>query len=400
VAARNWLLLGQAAWLNANRTEAIGCLRQALVLFQAVPDCADKVDAYAELGRLHMLNYECRPAIAAAVPAATIAGRLGLSEARAHAWITIATARFESGDAGGLADLQEITEHCRANRLLALRRAARNLAHLVREEGDWQRSEQLLAESDRQAPAADNRVLLDQSGHRCAYFIGDLDALDVPDLAMESGWERRLELRACVRALRGDPGGAAADATAALAAARTAGFHRPRWAALATAALCRALQRQHDEAAELLAELIEEWRKVSVLPSWEWVCRAAQAAALTGPDAAEAQRALLAELPRHTAWSQAALLTVTGAVALGQGAPGAAAEHHLAAAEALGRMPAVVDRMLSLALAGAADPYRAAPMMDEVRAFAQLRRTPVLLQISTDTTPPRQGSSPNELGSP
>jgi hypothetical protein len=61
--------------------------------------------------------------------------------------ITIATARYEAGEAGGLAELQEITERCRANRLRALRRATVNLAHLMREEGDWQGSEELLTES-------------------------------------------------------------------------------------------------------------------------------------------------------------------------------------------------------------------------------------------------------------
>lgn len=221
-----------------------------------------------------------------------------------------------------------------------------------------------------------------------AYFTGDLDALDAaPGSATEPRWELSLDLRACVRALRGNPVAAAADATAALAAARSTGFHRELWGALAAAALCRALQRQYPDAADLLAELIGDWQKVAVIAGGEWVCKAAQAAALTGPEPAEALRVPLAEQRRQTAWSEAALHTVTGAVALGQGTPAEAGRHHLAAAEIHARIPAVTDRMLALALAatafaGSAEPERAEPALAEVRAFAQLSSAPVLLEIA------------------
>ena len=39
-----------------------GYLDRAVDLFETLPDSADKADAYAELGRLHMLNYERDPA--------------------------------------------------------------------------------------------------------------------------------------------------------------------------------------------------------------------------------------------------------------------------------------------------------------------------------------------------
>ncbi|MPZ28899.1 MAG: AAA family ATPase [Micromonosporaceae bacterium] len=388
-AARAWTLLGQVAWLEADRERALSYLDRAVGLFATLPDSGEKVDAYAQLGRLHMTDYECSPAIAAASTAAEIAGRLGLVEAQADARITIATARYETGDPAGLDELLRITELCRTNRLLALRRATRNLSHVVREEGDWRRSEELLSESLRLDGPGGHNVLLDQSGDPMrAYFTGDLDAIDTTSKpSAEAGWELNLDLRAYVRALRGNPVGAAADATAALAAARGTGFHRPLWGALASAALCRALLGQRDLAAELLAELVGGWQKVSVIAGGEWVCKAAQAAALAGPEPAETLRVPLAEQRRHTAWSEAALHTVTGAVALGNDTAGAAARQHLAAAEIHGQIPAVTDRMLALALAAAAfacsgEPAAAEEALAEVRAFAQRTATPVLLQIA------------------
>jgi class 3 adenylate cyclase len=386
-AARAWTLLGQVAWLGADRDAALGHLERAVSLFATLPDSAEKVDAYAELGRLHMLNHECQPAIAAAGTAAVIAGRLGLVDVQASARITIATARYEAGDAGGLAELQELTEQCRAGRLLALRRATRNLAHMIREEGDWLRSEELLAESGELDGPGGQKVLLDQSSNLMrAYFTGDLAALAADDGSAASRWELRLD-QACARALRGAVAAAAADAAAALATARSTGFHRPQWAALATAALCRALRGGRAEAAELLAELVDDWRKVSVIASGEWVCRAAQAAALAGPGPAEGLRVPLSELPRHTLWSQAALHTVAGAVELGRGTPAEAGRRHLAAAEIHARIPAITDRMLALALAAAAfgragQPAQAASALAEVRAFARRSSAGALLQIA------------------
>lgn len=64
-AARAWTLLGQAAWLRADRAAALACLDRAVQLFAPLPDSPQKADAYAELGRLHMLNYERDPAVAA-----------------------------------------------------------------------------------------------------------------------------------------------------------------------------------------------------------------------------------------------------------------------------------------------------------------------------------------------
>jgi hypothetical protein len=380
-AARAWTLLGQVARLRADRTAAREFLGQAVALFEPLPDSAEKVDAYAELGRLHMLNYESEPAIAAGGSAAAIAGRLGLVEAQANNQVTIATAKYESGDPAGLAELREVTARCRDQRLLALRRATRNLASVVLEEGDYLGSEELLAESRRLDGPGGHNILYDYAAEAGrAYYRGDFDALaGAADVSAETLWEDRRDLRACLRALRDDPG-AITDADAVVADARGTDFHRQLWPALAAGALCRALLCHYAEATELLAELTGQWGKVAVIPSGEWVTKAAYAATLTGAELAEALRAPLAELRHHTRWSQAALHTVTGAMALAAGDRTEAGRQHLAAAETLAKIPAVTDQMLALALAAAAEP--GGPALTQVREFAERNQAPGLLRVA------------------
>ena len=386
-AARAWTLLAQTAWLRADRAAGLACLSRAIRLFQPLPDSAEKVDAYVELARHHMLSYEFEPAIAAAGTAVAIAGRLGLAEAAATAEIIIASARYQSGDPAGYAQMRELVQRCRDQRLLELRRAIRNLAVLVLEEGDWARSVALLNESQQLDTPGSHQLTTEfaQTAMQ-AYFTGDFGALDTAEAGVETLWEENRDLRACMRALRDDPG-ATADADAAVAAARAGGFQRHLWPALAAAALCRAVQRHHAEAAELLAELTDQWCKVTVIPSGEWVSKAAHAAALTGPGPAEALRAPLADLAYRTPWAEAALQVVTGAVARAGGDPAEAGRCYLAAADRYRAIPVATDRVLALALAAAAfaeagQPDRAAPALTEVRAFAERNSAPGLLRIA------------------
>lgn len=389
--ARAWTLLGQAAWLRADRPTALAHLERAAALFDPLPDSPEKVDAYAELGRLHMLDYDRDPAIAAAETAAAIAGRLGLLEAQANARITTATARFYAGEKDAMDELTEVVELCRRRGLLALRRAVRNLASAFQEEGDWRRSEALLAEELADEVQGGHTLATGYTAEAMrAYFHGDFDALAraADAFVATPGWQwgdiRLPRLRACVRILRREP--TPPQEADALAIARASGFRRPLWTALAWEALTLALQQQHERATGLLAELVDSWRPVPVLASGEWVCAAAYAAALSGPVPAQLLRDALAAQPRQTRWSSAALHTVTGAVLIADN-PRSAGDEHLAAATLHGDIPAVTDRMLSLALAAdayrrAGDTERAAPVLAEVRAFAERAGAPGLLELA------------------
>jgi class 3 adenylate cyclase/tetratricopeptide (TPR) repeat protein len=382
-AARAWTLLGQAAWVRADRPAALASLDRAVELFDALPDSAQKADAYAELGRLHMLNYEREPAIQAATAAAEMAERLGAVEVIANARITVAAARYQAGDRAGLDALREITTFCRERHLLALPRAVQNLAWAVREEGDWVGSDRLLG------GGTDPGVLATgYSGEAMrAYFAGDFPALlTAADAFLHTPtgrWDMQVRgVRSVLRILRGEPH--PDDVDEALDTARGSGFHRPYWTALGLGALCRALAGRGREAAALLEELVAAWRPVGALASGEWVAAAAYAAAVTGPDAAALVRSALGEVAHRTPWVEAALHTVS--------APSRPAAGYLAAAAIYAGIPDATDRVLGLALAAgelrrAGDHTAADAVSQEVRAFAQRNQAPGLLRLAHGASP-------------
>ncbi|HEU4424900.1 MAG TPA: adenylyl cyclase, partial [Pilimelia sp.] len=396
VAARAWTLLGQAAWVTADRATAWSSLDRAIELFEALPDSADKADAYAELSRFQMLCFERDRAIAAAGVAEAIAGRLGLLEVQANARITAGTARYQAGDRTGLAELEAVTEFCREHRLVALRRATNNLAWAVFEEGDWVRSQELIVESEATVVGGQSLTTGYSAETMRACYAGDFDRLLVEADAYvdrpTGRWDVQVRgLRWWVRTLRDEPFDEAAEADVAqmLAMARDSGFHRPRWAALATAALCRALQDRPDEAATLLDELVRTWREVQApaLPSGEWIGAAAYAATLTDRDSAAALCELLEAVAHRTPWAEAALRTVTAAVADADGDPERAGRLYGEAAEIYEGIPDTTDRMMALAMSAdalvrAGREAAAAGILRQVRTFAVRNRAAGLLRLA------------------
>ncbi|GIJ37252.1 ATP-binding protein [Micromonospora andamanensis] len=404
-AARAWTLLGQAAWLRADRPAALACLDRAVRLFEPLPDSAQKADAFAELGRLHMLNYERDPAVAAADTAAEIGERLGLTETRTNARITAATARYQAGDRAGLDELYSIVEVSRAGQLLALPRATQNLAYAVCEEGDWVRSNALLSAVPARTASGQTLTTSYSSEAMRAWFEGDFGRLlaaaeafvDTPT----GSWDMQVRgLRSCLLVLRGQPvppgpptdqstAGTPPrdDVAAALDIARRSGFHRLHWTMLAMGALCRAVQGRLDEAAALVDELAESWTAVPALASGEWIAAASWAACLTGRKPAARIRAMLDQVGHRTPWSEAALRTVTGALAGADDNHQHAAELHLAAAETYAGIPDVTDRMLALTFAvreltAAGDHAAADAPLAELRAFAHRNGAPGLLALA------------------
>jgi tetratricopeptide (TPR) repeat protein len=336
-AARAWTLLGQTAWLRLDRAEALRCLDRAVELFDTCPDTPEKAQAYAELGQLHMLNYEHVPALGATQIAAEIADRLGLVELHANALITIGMCRYLAGEPDGLVDLNQALEFCRRHQLPSLRRASRTVAFALREEG---------------SPGASFDE--DSSGAAIeAFFAGDWDRflsaaesfVDTPD------GDRDLRIRASrawLRALRGDGHGAQQDARRALTVARSSGFWRPTWTALAHGAFCEALLDQRRTAEDLLRELSEGWRRMRTIASGEWVAAAAHAVDRVGADAALFLRDALGDAPHHTAWSRAAMSSMDGTLAAARGDYTTAAVRYLDAAERYAKLGSATDRMLAL----------------------------------------------------
>jgi class 3 adenylate cyclase len=385
-AARAWTLLGQTAWLRLDRAEALRCLDRAVELFDTCPDTPEKAQAYAELGQLHMLNYEHAPALGATQIAAEIADRLGLVELRANALITIGMCRYLAGEPDGLLDLNEALEFCRTHQLPSLRRARRTVTIARLEEGEAS-AEGL--EDDGSAVAL--RAL--RAGDWERFLIAAESFLDTPD------GDRDLRVRASrgwLRALRGDEAGAERDAAKALTVARSSGFWRPTWTALAHGAFCDALLDRRPAAEDMLRELGEGWRRMRTIASGEWVAAAAHAADRVGADAALLLRDALGDAPHHTAWSRAAMSLMDGTLAAADGDYTTAAVRYLDAAERYASVGSATDRMLALggavralsaaaeravmdsralaAMTSAADPARVAAVRSELAEFAERNR--------------------------
>jgi hypothetical protein len=390
---------GQAAWLRADRLDALSCLDRAVELFDELPDGPQKADAYAELGRLHMLNFEIEPAVAAASAAAEIADRLGLIEVATGARITIGTALFQAGDRSGLVELQSALDVSRERRLLSEHRALRNVSWALLEDGDWTAAAALLDDSRNAVPGSHTLATGYSDVAQSAYFAGDWPGyLAAAEAMAETGAEWDLQVRgvrAWLRTLRGEDGDD--DVEDLVAAGRRSGFYRLQWVALGHGALCRALEGRDRDAEALIVELAKTWREVRAIASGEWIDATAHAAVVSGRVAMMAIRDMLADVPHRTPWVEGALRTITGAIAFVDGDHARAADMHLAAAEIYGEIPNHSARILSVAWAvralGRAGDARAEPCRAELAAFAEQAGTPRLLALAEIKPPPAPASS-------
>jgi class 3 adenylate cyclase len=425
-AARAWTLLGQVAWLRADRPTALSYLDHALELFDDLPDTQEKAEAYAELGRLHMLNYEHDPAVAAATIAVEIADRLGLAEIAANARITMGMARYNACDRAGLTDLHAAMAQSRPHLPLTLRRAIQNVAYTMWEEGDWAGSQAMLEEGRSVEVPGVRHLSTGFSLHaQGAHFAGDWNQL-MAEAAEPGEWDLQgRALRAWIGVLRSapdanrpateapdadhpdadhpdaDPAAEPDEVALLVSTSQRSGFHRLLWNALAHGALCRALCGRLKEATELLDELAGSWRRIRALTSGEWIDAAAYAGALVGREGCIPVRDMLAEVGHRTPWVEAAARTVTAGLATADGDACRAAEMHFAAAEIYDAIPNVTYHTLSLAMAlralggaeglGGAEALGGAPAgmqaraqaaRTAVRVFADRNRAPGLLALA------------------
>ncbi len=243
--------------------------------------------------------------------------------------------------------------------------------------GDWDR---FLTEAD---------AFLDNPAAESATLAEPTIIASSATLASRPSFESDLQIRAVrgwLRALRGDTAAAEEDTAHALTVAQASGFWRLRWTALAHGALCNTVLGQHADAVAMLRELADGHRRVRTIASGEWVTAAAHAAVHLGAghlgsDAAQIVRSVLVDVPHHTPWSRAALVSVDGALASAEGQHAAAAKLHLAAAEQYATIGSLTDRMLALgsaaaAFAAAGDLDSDAPVRAELAEFATRNRAP------------------------
>jgi class 3 adenylate cyclase len=317
--ARAETLMGLTELMRAERDKARDHLDRAIALFRELPDDAAKTEAYAELARLHLLEFRTDLALPAARAARDLAHRLGLADAEVHALVTEHATRYVAGDLTALADLEGVIETCRAQGLPTLRRALHNLATFRQEEGDLSGAAELERESRGVHGGQVSLVLSHSEEAELAYFSGDWVALlraadeylDHEDEgAGTTDWDLQLRgRRAWIGALCGRPDGE--DIPRSLDVAHRSGFVRLRYNAYAHGALARALAGDVDGAAALLADLAALWREAPTALTLEWLSAAAHATVLT-PAAAPAMAEVVRTSLRRTRWVVAAQALVAG----------------------------------------------------------------------------------------
>jgi class 3 adenylate cyclase len=397
--ARAATLLGQIEVMRAERHRALEHLRAAIELFRSLPDDAAKADAYGELARLYMVEYETALALPAAEAAGQLAERLGLADALANALITHAMARYIAGDRGGLDELEKAVVRCREQRLPALRRAAANLATVLQEEGELTRAADLEAESGTAQGAQVSLVLSHSEEAELAWFTGNWvtllaaagDYLDGED-AETTEWDLQLRgRRACLRILSGQSAGE--ELARCLDTARRSGFPRLMYAACAYGAFGHALRGEHEAAAGLLTELAEVWQRAPTALTLEWLSAVAHTSALAAAPREKGEPAvvriasrIIAAAPIRTRWVVAADALVAGALAEADADPVAAAEHFARAVRLYDGIGCASDA--ALAAVWAARAYAAAPAPDaaeryltRVQGFAERNRAPELATL-------------------
>ena len=389
-AAHALTVRSRVALMTADRQAAVSGLTEAIRRFAELADSEPKASAYADLARIHLSSADVPTAIEAAGQAADIAGRLGLIEVQASAMITIGASRYLGGEPDGMTIMQQALETCRRLKLPSLRRATQNLGSALLEEGELDRSQQLLNEGAL-VEVADGHSLttnytVDASR---AYLAGDWDGTLVANARLRDSpsgaWDLQSRLQSVwLRALRGESDARDLDEAAeALRIGRESGFPRLAWTALGHGALCLALHDRPGEAADLLADLATSWRRYRTMPSGEWVAAAGHAAALAGPRAARTLLDMLGDAPRATPWIRAASASAAGALAAGTD-PDAAAARHVEAAELYRRIGTRSDEILSLALAlgQRTTLERGESYLRELRMFAAANRARRLLDLA------------------
>jgi class 3 adenylate cyclase/tetratricopeptide (TPR) repeat protein len=231
VAAEACVLLAEAWWDQGQNETGRAQLEQALELLRDRPASASAARVLCEVSRYAMLADETDEALRAGREALEIADTLGLSDIVPSALINIGSARGNSGDKGGIADLERAIEIAEATNNPELGRAYNNLA-AMQDNGDRAYELQLRGKeaADRLGNAPVARFIQGQL-LLAAFDLGRWDdfmreanefiaACEAGSPHYAEGYAR--ERRADVLLARDDPDGAAVDAARALELARQA----------------------------------------------------------------------------------------------------------------------------------------------------------------------------------
>ncbi len=350
-AAEAEVLLAELAWFRGDRERNSGHLVRAAELVLDAPPSRSKTFVLCSLARYAALAGDSERAILLAREALELAERLELPELQAYALNYLGTARWSTGDAGGIADLErsvELAVGCGSGEAM---RAYNNLASAMLDLGDYGRASEL-----------------EQAGRRIAERFGDagmlrwFDAWEFPlgywqqrdwdeclQLAnafiadMETGAPHYLEasiraVRARIWLARGDVDAGLVESARALEISRGVGDPQNLVPELALHAFAQSEEGRYDESSVLVDEVLGLWREARYRPTW-WIVDVAFATAVLGRG--DEFLALAGEASPQTRWLEAAVAYVSGDPARAAeifaaiGVPPWEAYAHLRAAEAL-----------------------------------------------------------------
>jgi predicted ATPase/class 3 adenylate cyclase len=232
LAAEAAVLQAELAWFLGTGELAAQHVRRARELVDDLEPSFAKALVLSDASRFHMLRAERAEAILVGERALAIAEELGLQEVRAHALNNIGTARLDSGDLSGLAQLAQAVEIATEIRSREVARAWINSSYAYWRIGDMRRrSEAMLAalKSAQEFGDASAERFARVSLPAIHYGRGEWDEattlLDeqIADSQTSGGHVRESDMRETrsrIRLARGDIEGALADGVSSLEAGR------------------------------------------------------------------------------------------------------------------------------------------------------------------------------------
>jgi tetratricopeptide (TPR) repeat protein len=320
-AAEAEVMIGEEIWMQGRRGDGFTHLERAEELLAGASASRSKAYVLCNLARFLRNDGRDEEAIRVGRAALTMAEELGADDLCSNALSTIGVARSESGDLGGVSDLERSLELAqRANSPEAVR-AYLNLGSILARLGNLPRAFELHAAGRRAAERFG-----DLSGIRWLaaervyeeYWSGrDEDALRSANeilAEVESGSPHRMELaarliRGWILLARGDVSGAAEDAVRGLEFARGAGDPQALFPALAFAARAAHAEGRGGLADDLVDELLRSWEQWSLaLPSTGVADLGLVCGGLRRADELEA----VAARKTKTRWLEAALAVAHG----------------------------------------------------------------------------------------
>ena len=284
LAAEAEVLIGRTAWEQGDQDLAFTHLRRAHELVQDAPASHSKALVLHWLSRSLALADQIDEAISLGRETIAMAEVLGLDELRANALTTMGFTRFTTGDLGGLADAEESIEIARAANSPDVVRSLGNYASCLKDLGEIARAAEIIEEARVGAVRLGRGIYnswLDGEGLIYRYYDGRWDqAIELAERMTEefesSGSSSFMEAgirayRALMLLARDHPETALEETARSLDLAHRAKDAQVLHPSLGTYAVVRSRLGLIDEAAQAADELLEDWSRVTMLGTAEWL---------------------------------------------------------------------------------------------------------------------------------